>query len=48
MSAGSNNEAHLMPTNNNNNDKSGLNTVIAINARVYNLVVIDSLGTMNS
>ena len=47
MSAGSNNEAHLMPTNN-NNDKSGLNTVIAINARVYNPVVIDSLGTMNS
>ena len=47
MSAGSNNQALLMPTNN-NNDKSGLNTVIAINARVYNPVVIDSLGTMNS
>jgi plastocyanin len=45
---GSNNQAVLLPENNNsnnndnNNDKSAKNTLIGINARVYNPVVIDS------
>jgi plastocyanin len=40
----SNNQPILLPSDNNN--KSGINTLIAINARVYNPVIIDSSGNV--
>jgi plastocyanin len=40
----SNNQPILLPSDNNN--KSGMNTLIAINARVYNPVIIDSSGNV--
>ena len=49
---GSNNQAVLLPGNNNSNNndnknnKNATNTLIGINARVYNPVVIDSSDTV--
>ena len=40
----SNNQPILLPSDSNN--KSGINTLIAINARVYNPVIIDSSGNV--
>ena len=52
LTPGSNNQAVLLPDNNNSNNndnknnKSATNTLIGINARVYNPVLIDSSDNM--